>query len=380
MRRRLAIAAHLLRFALAASLTLWLASHWHHTRAHLQLDALPDMDFTGLARDLMAESRHAEALMVLDAAEASPELAALRAEIETDRDQWQRWGRAALTGAWTGEGDTPAALGGAIGADLLVFGDVRDLVIQGHRAWRGQPTDPLLIALSTAGIVLTVTPVADLGMAVLKFARRSGALSARVGGQLLEMARGAVRSGGDVRPLQRATLEVGKISQRHSPAVSTRLLKVVDDVDELPALRRLADQPSGTFALWLGGRPAFLLAQREGEVATRLLKRAGRKGEAGLALALRESHLLLKPHPFLGLVKTLYKGRVPQALEMLSPQVMLALLVASMAWLALSSVRLWGQLQPSKSRRNRLPPALNPSSGTRRNDPKKPRVRPMIGV
>jgi hypothetical protein len=352
MRASLAFCGDLLRFLIATALLLVLAGAWPTTQLEWHLQKLPDLDVTEAARALAEESRHAEALMVLELAEDSPEVLALRADIEADRDAWQRWARQAVQGAWTGEGESAAELGGAIAADLLVFGDVRDLVIQGGRALRGEPTDPLLIALSTAGIALTVTPAADLGLAVLKFARRTGALGVRLAEDLLALTRRSLRSG-DTAPLRAVVADVGALSQRHAPGVTVPLLKSVETVDELPTLRRVATAPGGAYALTAGGRPALRLVMEQGEAGQRLLLRAAKKGEAGVGFALRHSRLLLKPHPLLGLAKGLYKGNLPRFLLALSPTSMLMLLAAALAGWLWMALRLAGRLLlPSPRRRS----------------------------
>jgi hypothetical protein len=351
MRAFFAYCGDLLRFLLASALLLWLAGSWQGAQRAWELQALPDFDAAAAARALAAESRHAEALMVLEVAEASPETAALRAEIEAERDAWQRWARQAVKGAWRGEGDTAVELGGAIAADLLVFGDVRDLVIQGGKALRGEPTDPLLIGLSTLGLALTVTPAADLGVAVLKFARRSGALGARLAGELLELSRRALRDG-DAAPLRAVAADVGALSRRHAPGVTVPLLKTVERVDELPTLRRLGTQPAGAYALWAGGRPALRLALEQGEPGQRLLLRAARKGEAGLAYALRNSRILLRPHPLTGLAKGLYKGTLPRFLLEVSPATALLLLAAALAWWLSAGLRLASRVPGARARRS----------------------------
>ena len=154
-------------------------------RAREQLDALPDHDFVAEAAQLRQEQRFDEALLTVEAGMAYAQQPAqqrrLRDEQQRIREAGADW-RYRLSeigsGALTGEGNTLEALGGAVAADLFVFGDVRDLVIQGGRALRGEDADEVLVALSAAGLVLTAAPSLDLGAALLKFARRAGAMTA----------------------------------------------------------------------------------------------------------------------------------------------------------------------------------------------------------
>lgn len=354
MRAHLQSLTLLLRLGLVIALWAWLWAAWPTLQAEWQLTQMPVSDARVEAQALAAESRFAEALTVLALAPPGPETDRLRAAIEAERDHWRRQGRALLSGALTGGGDSTAALTGAVVADLLVFGDVRDLVIQGGRALRGEPTDPVLVGLSSAGLLLTAVPSADLGTAVLKLARRTGALSARVGRQVLQMTRRAVQRG-DLGPWRRTATAVGQLSAEAGPAVGIRLLRLVDDVDELPLVTRLARQPATRQGLLLAGRPGLVLVKTHGDEGAALLARAARHGDAGVRFALRRSVVLLRPHPLLGLIKTAYKGTLPRLLTHHWPSLMLGLMGALGAYGVLLMSRLIGHLTGPGHKKTRGP-------------------------
>ena len=70
-------------------------------------------------------------------------------------------------------------------SDLLVVGDIRDIAIQGPKAIRGEDYDAFVLGLSLVGVatVLPSGPI-DVGASVLKTAKRSGKMSARLSGML----------------------------------------------------------------------------------------------------------------------------------------------------------------------------------------------------
>lgn len=218
-------------------------------------------------------------------------------------------------GALTGRGGSTEAMVGAVVADLLVFGDVRDLTLEGGKALRGEAVDEVLVVLSTAGLALTVLPVADAGVALLKAARRAGAMSARLARSITRLGRQAAR--GDVKPLRGVVTDAGKLAGATRPTTAMRILGHVDDVDELAAAARLAVVPGGGYALGRSGK-AGLRWLRSGAPADAVVLRAAGKGPAGVArLAGRGAGYLLRPHPLLGLVKGVYKGHIPQLAERL---------------------------------------------------------------
>lgn len=302
-----------MRAVAAGTLLLLCLPDWEALRWRAELAALPDYDYQAEAETLLADERFSEALLVVDAGlEALPEqagLAALRTRIVAERDDWARRLREAGHGAWSGQGDSLEALGGAVVADLFVFGDVRDLVIQSSRAIQGQEVDSVIVALSAAGLVLTVAPELDLGAALLKFARRSGAISARFVRSLKGLARTATEER-RVEPLLEVVGDASRLGRRAGPAPALRILKQVDDPAELKLVADYAARPSHAFALWLSGREGVQML-KSGEDGALWLAKAARKGRSGLQLLAGHRRALTRAHPFVGLLKGAYKGNVP---------------------------------------------------------------------
>jgi hypothetical protein len=315
MSRWLEVGGGVLRLGLALGLLWVCAADYPVVKAQDEFATLPDYDYWKESEKLLNQSRFSEALLVVDAGiaaapEQAPALQSLRARIETERNSWmtrfQQMGR----GAWTGRGESAEALGGAIVADLFVFGDVRDLVIQAGRAIRGEPTDPVITALSAGGILLTVNPAADLGSALFKFARRAGAMTETFAKNLLKTLERAVQRR-NVDEVRQVTGDMAALSKRAGPSGALAILRDVDDAAELRLAARLSEQPGGVFALWLGGRPAIGWLTAGGDPAAALLLRGARKGRAGIEWLSRNSGVLLRAHPLVGLVKGFYKGNVP---------------------------------------------------------------------
>lgn len=314
MTRLLPAAGCLLRATLAAALLALCLQDGPAARAVAELRALPDYDYAREASRLAAADRLDEALLVLEAglaAEPGPQrAAALRAQRQrliAERDSWSFRGRELAAGAWQGGGDSAPALLGALTADLLVFGDVRDLAIQSARGLRGQEIDPVITTLSAAGILLTAWPAADGGTAVLKAARRSGALSARLAGDTLRAGRRALARG-DAAPLRRIVADAGGLRRQAGAAPALRILRAVRSRGDLARAARFAERPGGAFALWAGGSDAMHLLRLGGGKAGAWLLRAARKGPEGIALTARSARVLAKPHPLIGATKGLYKG------------------------------------------------------------------------
>ena len=116
-------------------------------------------------------------------------------------------------GLIVGEPDDLVSLAGTALGDLFVFGDIRDAVREGSRYAQGKEVDHLILGLSAVGIAVTAGTYASMG---------TGA-PARVGLSLVKAAR-----------------KTGRISARMTEAIARTLRSVVDG----PALRKAVDGAS----------------------------------------------------------------------------------------------------------------------------------------
>ncbi|MFN7022484.1 MAG: hypothetical protein ACK4WH_14305 [Phycisphaerales bacterium] len=345
----------------AASFVLWALLSGSAARlARLQLDALPDTDLLAEARALRSAGHFAEALAVCDAGLAeppSPEAAAAmareREEIAAEQRSLARrlkdLARGALTGgASTSDPDAPdpslELLIGAVATDLFVIGDVRDLILQGLRLARGEKSDPVIIALSGVGLATTVAPAVDWAPALLKAARRAGAMSDGLAGFIRSAA-----AQGRTRDIVRLADDAAEIARHASPAGAIRIIRHADTADDAAKLARFLSGHGarGAYALKSTGaagvdavRAADSLraAGKAADAAAleRTLVKVGAKGRAGERfLRAGGARALMKPHPLVGLAKAVWKGNaealVRRAVEAFDPAFAWAL-PACAAW------------------------------------------------
>jgi hypothetical protein len=196
-----------------------------------------------------------------------------------------------LEGAVFGEGDTAASFGAALATDLMVIGDVRDLVRQ---AAAYPDYDPVVVALAALGVGLTAATVSSagaaspvkLGASVLKLAKRTGKLSIGLGDDLLRLARRAV----DADALQ----AVLRAARRLDWAEARRLSRSVLRRDVGAELARSGEALGGIAAV-RGPRAALdTLGAAESTVELRRLARVSEKSGAGYRGALRLAPRLAK--------------------------------------------------------------------------------------
>jgi hypothetical protein len=276
------------------------------------LEALPAYPYCAEAAAALALDRVLDALELAEAGACPEELAAARSRWSSLAAAFQR----CLDGAWTGYGDDAAAVGCAVASDLVVFGDVRDLTRQGLAWSRGDATDPVLVALSTAGLVLTFAPQVGLGNALMKVARRAGTLTnALAGGVVTLVRRGAWAPLGDDARRRRPDRRQGGGRPRQPRAGVRRRRR--RDGDARP-LRRAGAPAAARPAL--GGKAAVRLADDDA-----LYRAALTRGPDGLRLAAeRGGRALLTRQPLLvALAKGVWKN----------PEALARALAAVAAWL-----------------------------------------------
>jgi hypothetical protein len=327
---------NLVRLAAAAFVAWVLAADSGARLARLQMAALPDFDYAAEVRSLRLEGRYGEALMLADAGmkhatgRAREDLLCERGAAAAEQDSFLRMAKDAGAGAITGSGRSLEGLVGAVAADMLVLGDVRDLLIQAGRLLIEGEGDEVILGLSIIGIVTTLAPEFDWAPSILKAARRTGNLGDRLGGELLRLMK-------DRRTdeLRAALGSVADLGRGTSPGTAARAVRHAENTDDLRALADLAVRhPQAGLMLHVAG-PEALRAARAGPAHIAALARASRKGPAGVRLLQTTGRALTRPHPLLGIAKTLWKGNADDLITRLTDRLDPSawwLLPASAAW------------------------------------------------
>jgi len=203
-------------------------------------------------------------------------------------------------GLITGEPDDLVSLAGTALGDLFVFGDIRDAIREGSRWASGEEVDHLILGLSAVGIAITAgtyvslgagTP-ARVGLSVVKAARKTGRLGARMGESIMRSLRGVVDG-----PALRKALAGASLTE---PAVAVRAVRGAVKIEKADDLLRLT-RDVGRVQTKAGARAAFYglkisdnpremarvakLAEKQGGKTRAVLKFLGRSAIALTAAA-----------------------------------------------------------------------------------------------
>lgn len=200
------------------------------------------------------------------------------------------------SGFLTGDVSDVASFSGTVAGDLFTFGDIRDVVREGHRLATGAEADSLVLGLAAVGLAVTAGTYASVGTAsparaglsLFKGARKSARLSAgltdwarRSATDIVDsnMLRRAVGNASVTRPLESvgaikaairtekaglmvaALKDVGQVGRKAGTRTALDVVKIADNPKDLARAARLAESKgSQTRAiLKVLGRGALLL-------------------------------------------------------------------------------------------------------------------------
>ena len=202
-----------------------------------------------------------------------------------------------LRGFVAGSSSSVSDAAGAIVSDLFIFGDVRDVLIQSALWAAGKENDPFLLAISGAGLLFEVLPLADWFPAMLKYFHRAGAFTKEFTSHLIDAVKKTKLHGKAERKL---LIELSQFMRKAGVVRSTQVMKFVKNPQELSTALRLAKESPEKVHLAVLATDGKVLRQSAKVSSVRLLN-AALRGRAGL--------LTLKRGKLLAVVKIVSSGR-----------------------------------------------------------------------
>lgn len=263
------------------------------------LHLLPNHDFTAEVFTLYNQGRICEALDEARYMTNNPalpgQIAASNLVVRLEREQNSLWLQAdrAAKGFITGTGNSVEELGGAIASDMVVYGDCRDLIVQGYYRVTRHETDAVVAALAGVGLLTEWVDAVDWAPAALKAFKKAGVLSQRFGEWLLAVCKRSVKMRKIDPALKQVADDLTRLYNRLGLAKTATVFRHADNAtdvaflakqvdahpneiyhvlalantDGIPLLRRYADNPRGIDLL--------VLATRKGRPGIDLLRKGG---------------------------------------------------------------------------------------------------------
>ncbi len=166
-------------------------------------EALVRIDPVPYTQELVEQEQYAKAFEYLsyfmgyDYVKSNPEAVTLYEEIQAKRTSYRYRLQKAAEGLFYGQSDEIEGQISAVTSDFFLFGDVRDLVLEGHKWWNDKEVDKITVALSSIGLVASAGTAISAGssasvqpaLSFLKMANKVDMLPAWLRKYLLKSAR-----------------------------------------------------------------------------------------------------------------------------------------------------------------------------------------------
>jgi hypothetical protein len=196
----------------------------------------------------------------------SEELLRRVADAVAEENSSSHFAKRFATGLVTGNADDGASLSGTVAGDLLVFGDIRDVVREGKHLAMGEDTDRLVLGLAIAGLAVTAATYVSVGgvargmvdAPMLQNAVASGSVMRP--GQIISAIRAAFHAE-KAGALVRLAKDVGRVGEKAGTRGALDTLRIAEGPKDVARAARLAESRGGQTRAILKvlGRGALLL-------------------------------------------------------------------------------------------------------------------------
>ena len=199
-----------------------------------------------------------------------------------------------IEGIITGKSDELAGQVSAGISDFFLFGDLRDLTIEGYHHLKGEEVDQVLVALSTIGVVATGATFATAGastslkgsLSFLKYAKKMGKLPPWLGKHLVKISK--KRDYSKVKPLLTDLFTLAKGAGVSGGLKLLENTKGLNSLKDAVKFSKVYGKNSSALVSIVGKdvlkihkgaiKKAFLHASTYGKVGVKRLAKLGEKG------------------------------------------------------------------------------------------------------
>lgn len=279
----------------------------------------PNYSYADEANDLFENGHLEEALEMAKYIKNNPDLPGQESADEVykkaeaalnDKNSLLGKAKRGLEGFVFGDADDLYELGGAVVGDLFLWGDIRDLAVNGYRKVVGDERgDYFIIAISTVGLATTVAPELDFFASVTKGLRKIGVLSTKFADEIVAIVKKIAKFGDEgkfaVKQLSNAAADVSVLSEKMSFGRMAKIFVFVDSVDDINIITKFASSaPDATFLCVKNGGLNTLKVLEPTASNIKILDQAAKKGPAGFEWLAKTPKIAR-----LTFIKEFYKGR-----------------------------------------------------------------------
>ena len=251
----------------------------------------------------------------------NPESKKLLQEIQEKRNSYEYQGEKLIEGLLKGKSDEDIGKASAIASDFLVIGDIRDLSIEGSNYYNDKKVDKVVVALSSLGLIATVSTVYTLGatapiktsISVLKYAKRANKLPKWLSNTLIEQAKIAKKSY-SIKNIEKLLTPIHTLYKKVGLNQTLDLLQNTKSFKELKHLTNFSSRfnTKSPILLKIANGKALFFSKRLSNASNKNILYASTYGEDGLKAMSKmgEGKFMLRMGNRANLLKTGYKGNL----------------------------------------------------------------------
>ncbi len=272
----------------------------HDMRTPVAFEALEQINPIPKTKQLIKDKKLVEAeeyltyFMTFDYMKTNKEAETLLQTIKAQRADISYKTHNIINGIWTGKSDELAGQISAGVSDFFLFGDLRDLTIEGYHHVKGEEVDKVLVALSTIGVVATGATLVTAGastpikgsLSFLKHAKKVGKLPPWLGKHLVKISK--KRDFSKVKPLFTDLFTLVKGAGTSGGLKLLHNTKGLDSLKDAVGFSKIYGKNSSALVTVVGkdvvayqkgvNKKAFLHASTYGKVGVKRLDKLGEKG------------------------------------------------------------------------------------------------------
>ncbi|CAA6801596.1 MAG: Unknown protein [uncultured Sulfurovum sp.] len=287
----------------------------------VQIDPLPHTETLIQQKKYVEAEEYLNYFIAYDYVKKNPKSSELLAQIQATRNSLEYKKDKVLQGIMQGRSDDDIGRASAIASDFLVIGDIRDLIIQGMHYNNNEEVDELILALSSLGLLATLSTVYSLGataplkgtISVLKYGKRMKKIPLWLQTKLFKQIERAKETK-SLKEIQTLIEPIQQLKQKVGLNQTLHLLSKSRNLNELKSFNKFATRfgTKSQVLLKSTNNTALKQMQKMPNVSTKNFLYASTYGEQGLKgiEKLGVNKFMKRVGVSSNLAKTTYKGNL----------------------------------------------------------------------
>jgi len=311
----------ILLFILILSATLLYQKKTYAFHTLVQINPIPHTHTLINEEKYMDAYSYLNYFMQFDYMKQNPKAEALLKSIQTKRQSLSYQSEKIAEGINTGTSDELSGQMAAIGSDFFLIGDIRDLVLEGRHYFKHEEVDPVLVSLSSIGLITSVSTlftlgsstIAKSGISVLKLAHKSKRIPTWLSKYLVQESK-VIRQTKDISSIKPLFKTLDTMHKEIGLQETLKLLSHTQNFKELKGLSKLSKRygkETGTLLI-LSDKKLLTHANKLNKINKKTIMLASTYGSNGFVHLIKggEKNFIKTTKRMKAYAKVGYKGEI----------------------------------------------------------------------